>query len=241
MPANTQRVNPGDEVPRWAATAGRTSLAQRLAVRTTRLFRSPHRRRTDVHNPVGDKSNTLPPVYPRMLRDYRAVNLTQARRASEDLVRAGFNIGAVPYGYRSQRVRIALQGRRPRWRTRLAIEPVEAAVVKMVFMWRGVEQLAPEDIRKRLTESRYPPPLNHDTGQPKVWTSTAVRAILRNPKYTGYQVWGRRHYGRQVPRDQWVWSSERAHPPLITVEEFATANSRWSASMPTDVRHGRAA
>ncbi|MCU1680188.1 MAG: recombinase [Amycolatopsis sp.] len=241
MPANTQRVDPDDEVPRWAATAGRTSPAQRLAVRTTQLFRSQRRRRTDLRNPVGDELNTLPPVYPQTLRDYHAVNLTQARRASEDLVRAGFNTGAVPYGYRSQRARIALQGQRPRWRTRLVIEPVEAAVVKMVFMWRGMERLALEDIRKRLTESRYPPPLNHDTGQPGVWTSTALRAILHNPKYTGYQVWGRSHHGRQVPRDQWVWSSERAHPPLITAEEFATANSHSSATTPSDVRHGRAA
>lgn len=37
-------------------------------------------------------------------------------------------------------VRISPQGRRPRWRTRLVIEPVEANIVRMIFPWRGEDR-----------------------------------------------------------------------------------------------------
>ncbi|KAA2262869.1 recombinase [Solihabitans fulvus] len=165
----------------------------------------------------------------RVLREYHAANLTTARRASEDLVRAGFNTGAVPYGYRPHRVRVSPQGRRARWRTRLMVEPVEAATVRMIFMWRGVDRLSTSEILQRLTEARYPAPLDPKTGQPGVWTRVVVRAILNNPKYTGHQVWGRHHHGHRVPRAQWTWSDTWAHPPLITVAEFTAANRhRWT-------------
>ncbi|MEU4522980.1 recombinase family protein [Amycolatopsis sp. NPDC024027] len=60
-----------------------------------------------------------------------------------------------------------------------------------------------------------------------------MRAILRNPKYTGRQVWGRRHRGRLVSPERWVWSPAWVHLPLITDEEFVAANpsSEW-AGMP---------
>ena len=60
---------------------------------------------------------------------------------------------------------------------------------------------------------RYPAP-----GLPG-WTAQLVHVILRNPKYTGHMVFGRRRTrnGRRVqapPRD-WLWSPEPAHPALI--------------------------
>lgn len=117
-------------------------------------------------------------VRQRVLREYHAGNLAQARRTSEEMVRAGFNTGAVPYGYRTQRVRVAPAGRRPRWRTRLVIEPVEAE-----------DGLAITAIRQRLVVARYLAPLDPETEQPGVWTRAVIRAILRKPKYTGRQVW----------------------------------------------------
>ena len=216
-------------VPRWAATAGRTSLTRRLAVR---LLGS---RRQEEHSggPAATTEDVPSHVRQRVLRDYHTTNLAHARRASEELVRAGFNTGTVPYGYRAERVRIAEATRRPRWRNRLVIEPVEAAVVKMIFMWRGVEGLSSAAIRRRLAEARYPAPLDPATGRQGVWTEAVVRAILRNPKYTGRQVWGRRRCGRLVSPERWAWSPAWVHLPLITDEEFAAANpsSGW-ASMP---------
>jgi Recombinase len=156
-------------------------------------------------------------VRQRVLREYHAGNPAQARRASEEMVRAGFNTGAMPYGYRAQRVRVAPAGRRPRWRTRLVIEPVEAE-----------DGLAITAIRQRHVAARYLAPLDPETGQLGVWTRAVIRAILRNPNYTGRQVWGRRHHGRHAASTP-VW----AHAPLITVEEFAAAHRRsWRTETP---------
>lgn len=164
------------------------------------------------------------PVRQRVLREYHVVNLAHARRASEEMVRAGFNTGAVPYGYRAQRVRVTPAGKRPRWRTRLVIEPVEAATAKMIFVWRAENGLTVAAIRQRLIAARYPAPLDPQTGQPGVWTRAAIGAILRNPKYTGRQVWGRRHHGGPAPRARWVWSPVWAHPPVVSADLFAAAN-----------------
>lgn len=229
----TTNTNP-DGVPRWAATAGRRSLAQRLAAHGARLFGSSKRQPTDRDSgPTTDSANVPWAVRQRVLREYHTATLAQARRGSEELVRAGFNTGAVPYGYRPRRVRISPSGRRPRWRTRLVIEPAEAITVKLIFRWRAEAGLDTGAIRRRLIDTGCPAPRDPETGLEGVWTRAAVRAILRNPKYTGRQVWGRHHHGRRVPREQWVWSQEWVHPPLITVAEFTAAHRhQWLADTP---------
>ena len=57
-----------------------------------------------------------------------------------------------------------------------------------------------------------------------------VRSVLRNPKYLGRQVWGRRRHGRWVPSGEWVWSPVWAHPPIVSAEEFIAANPRSTVS-----------
>jgi hypothetical protein len=106
------------------------------------------------------------------------------------------------------------------------MEPVEASTVRMIFVWRGEDRLPTTEIRRRLAASRYPAPLDPETGQPCVWTVAMVRAILNNPKYLGRQVWGRTQHGRRVPHDAWVWSPVWAHPPVVSAAEFAVANRR---------------
>jgi hypothetical protein len=224
MPPTTDgRREQDGEVPRWAATAGQHRF--RTLRWASRLF-GPYRRTTDDSEPQVPASDVSSSVRHRVLREYHAATLAQARRASEQWVRAGFNTGAVPYGYRAQRVQIAPAGRRARWRTRLVIEPVEAATVKMIFMWRGEDGLTIAAIRQRLLAARYPAPLDPETEQPVVWTRALVAAVLRNPKYLGRQVWGRRHHGRRASCEAWVWSPEWAHPPIVSTDEFVAANSR---------------
>lgn len=203
------------EFPRRAATARRG------------LLYSPRRGPGENTSAATATTSGVPwPVRQRVLREYHAANLAHARRASEQMVRAGFNTGTVPYGYRAQRIRVAPAGGQPRWRTRLVIEPVEAATVKMIFTWRGDDGLSVTAIRQRLVAARYPTPLDPETGQPGVWTRANIKAILRNPKYLGRQVWGRRHHGRRTPREKWVWSPVWAHPPIVSTEEFVAANRR---------------
>lgn len=113
------------------------------------------------------------------------------------------------------------------------IEPVEAITVKLIFRWCAESGLGTDAIRRRLIEAHCPAPRDPETDLEGVWTRAAVPAILRNPKYTGRQVWGRHHHGRRVPRAQWVWSDTWVHPPLITVAEFTTANRhQWLAETP---------
>lgn len=162
-------------------------------------------------------------VRERVLREYHAANLAKARRSAEELVRAGFNTGTVPYGYRPHRVRVSPPGRRARYRIRLRIEPVEASTVRTIFAWRVREHLSVTAITRRLARAHHPAPLDPDTGAPVLWTTAVVRAILGNPKYLGRQVWGRRHHGRWAPYSVWVWSSVWAHPPLVNPATFTAA------------------
>jgi hypothetical protein len=212
--------------------------------RWARLFRRSRCRTAEATNTRDVTVEEAPgAVRQRVLRDYHAVNLARARRGAEDLVRAGFNTGAVPYGYRAQRVRIAPAGRKPRWRTRLVIEPVEAATVKMIFTWRGIDGVTVGDIRRRLVAARYPAPLDPYTGGAGVWTNAVIGAILRNPKYLGRQVWGRHHHGRPTPASAWVWSPAWVHPPIVSGAEFEAANrrARPASSTAPDTNDRRAA
>ncbi|RSM34348.1 recombinase [Amycolatopsis balhimycina DSM 5908] len=203
MPSNnTAREESGDRISHWAATAGRLTFGQRLAAMGARLFGS-------ATEP--DNGEAIPSwgVRQYVLRGYHAANLAAACSTSEELVRAGSNSGDVPYGYRARRVRVNPEGRRPRWRTRLLMEPVEASTVRMIFVWRA--------------------------GEPGAWTVATVRANLRNPKYFGRQVWGRTHHGKPTPRTAWIWSEAWAHPPPVTAEEFASADRR-SWHVPSSVK-----
>lgn len=220
------------EVPRWAATAGRRGRARRWVVR---LGLSPRRRpAANTARPDVTASDVPWPLRQRVLRDDHAATRAEARRMSEQMVRAGFNTGTVPYGYRAQRIQVTPAGKRPRWRTRLVIEPVEATTVKMIFTWRGEDGLTITAIRQRLLSARYPAPLHPQTGQPGEWTHAFITATLRNPKYLGRQVWGRRHHDRRTPHQTWVWSPQWAHPPIVSAAEFVAANrhTRLATALP---------
>jgi hypothetical protein len=54
--------------------------------------------------------------------------------------------------------------------------------------------------------------------------------MLRNPKYTGYNVWNRhdKRTGRQTirPRDQWIWSATPVHYAIVPKELFDKVEER---------------
>jgi site-specific DNA recombinase len=102
-------------------------------------------------------------------------------------------------------------------------------------------------IAEGLTKDRVPCPSAHDparnrhrTGQ--AWSKAAVRAILRNPRYTGRQVWNKQRkdevlidvddvaLGHQAklrwnPEGDWIWSNQVVHEPLIDADTFADAQA----------------
>jgi site-specific DNA recombinase len=59
--------------------------------------------------------------------------------------------------------------------------------------------------------------------------------ILRNPKYTGYMVFGRKRarngHRVRVPADQWLWSPAPVHPAIID-------RATWDAAQAVSAEHG---
>jgi site-specific DNA recombinase len=132
----------------------------------------------------------------------------------------GWNIGSPPYGYAAERTPHPVPAKAAQGRTkaRLILDPVRAPVIAQIFAWRTVDKLGLPAIAARLNAdpARYPAPNPTAlTG----WTTGNLTAILRNPKYTGYMVYGR-HRTRNghrivVPQDQWLWSPEPVHPAIV--------------------------
>ncbi len=137
-----------------------------------------------------------------------------------ELVRAGYQVGAPPYGYRTLRLRVTDTVGHTRLRTVLVPHWQTAAVVRTIFRWRTDYGLGFAAIATRLNADphQYPPPT-----QPGRWSAEAVRRIVGNPKYTGRQIWARTVAGRPVPIEQWVTSGPNAHEPLIDQETFHRA------------------
>jgi DNA invertase Pin-like site-specific DNA recombinase len=136
----------------------------------------------------------------------------------------GWNIGKVPYGYLPEKVTHpnpskAAQGLS---KTRLALDPDRAPIVEQIYLWRTVDKLAVNTIVKKLNTDRtaYPPA---DPGG--AWTLGGVAAMLRNPKYTGYQVFGRTQHGHPVPAGQWHWSPAATHPAIVSRAVWDTAQA----------------
>ena len=142
---------------------------------------------------------------------------------------AGWNIGKVPYGYAAERITHpnpskAAQGLS---KTRLIRDPDQAPIVAQMYTWRVDSKLAVNSIVAKLNaDPAAYPPADPAAG----WTRGGVAAMLRNPKYTGHQVFGRRHHGRPVPPDQWHWSPARTHPAIVD-------RATWDAAQQVGADH----
>jgi site-specific DNA recombinase len=142
---------------------------------------------------------------------------------------SGWNIGPAPYGYLPERIThpVPIKAAQGRTKTRLVLDPLRGPAVAAMFTWRVEDRLGVPAITARLNADHgaYPPP----DGQH--WQEGTVAAILANPKYTGHMVYGRRRKTgrsktrRPVPADQWIWSEQPAHPPIITRAMFDAAQA----------------
>ena len=145
----------------------------------------------------------------------------------------GWNIGRAPYGYLADSIPHPVPARRAegKHKTRLIPDPERADIVRQIFHWRISERLGYRVIAERLNLDLavYPPPMPTDPRRAVGrWTGSAVREILKNPKYTGHMVWNRRATkkgGKVNPVSAWVFSAEPTHPAIITPEEFAAAHA----------------
>jgi hypothetical protein len=155
-----------------------------------------------------------------VLAAHHAETTRRARRAMVELVRAGYQIGPPPYGYRALRIRVTDPTGRSQLRAVLVPDWQTAAVVRQIFRWRAEDGLGFAAIAQRLNADarQYPPPVQ--TGR---WTAKAVRRVITNPKYVGRQVWARTVAGRPTPAEQWVTSGPNAHEPLVDPRTFHRA------------------
>ncbi|WP_045875830.1 recombinase family protein [Pseudofrankia sp. DC12] len=159
----------------------------------------------------------------RLLAAHHAWTTERARHAQIDLVRAGFHLGPVPYGYLPHQVSVPDQHGQSRRRMLLVLDPEPAAVVGLIFQWRVEDRLTPSAIVTRLliVDDLYGI-ADPATGLPRPWTPASVGRILANPVYTGATVWGRTHAGRPVPPEHWVVCLH-AHRPIIDGRTFYRA------------------
>ena len=155
-----------------------------------------------------------------VLAAHHAETTRRSRQAMVELVRAGYQIGPPPYGYRALRIRVTDPTGHSKLRAVLVPDWRTAAVVKQIFSWRVDHGLKFAAIARRLNSDlrQYPAPAS--TGQ---WTTKAVRRIVTNVKYTGRQVWARTVAGRPAPVEQWVTSAPKVHEPLVDERIFRRA------------------
>jgi site-specific DNA recombinase len=145
----------------------------------------------------------------------------------------GWNIGTPPYGYVADRIPhpVPVKASQGRTKTRLALDPDRAPVIAQIFTWRVLGKLGMPTIAARLNAdpARYPAP-----GQ-KGWITQNIAVILRNPKYTGYMVFGRKRarngHRVRVPQEEWLWSPGPVHPAIID-------RATWDAAQQISVEHG---
>lgn len=117
-------------------------------------------------------------------------------------------------------------------------------------------------IAEQLTAEAIPSPAGYDRVRNphrpgRAWAKSAVRAILRNPRYTGYQVWGRQrrdevlldvkdvaagHVSRMRWNEtaRWIWSTQPTHQPLVDQATFRAVQARIATRSPHSSRTLRA-
>ncbi|MGW5722812.1 recombinase family protein [Amycolatopsis sp. NPDC003865] len=149
---------------------------------------------------------------------HHAETTRRAREAMIEIVRAGYQIGPPPYGYRALRIRVTDPSGHSKLRAVLVPDWQTAAVVKQIFAWRADDGLTFAAIAARLNADlrQYPAPSER-------WTAKAVRRIVTNAKYTGRQVWARTVAGRPAPVKHWVISAPMVHEPLVDERVFRRA------------------
>ncbi|MEU6646191.1 recombinase family protein [Saccharomonospora sp. NPDC046836] len=162
--------------------------------------------------------------------------------------------GRPPYGYRLADARPhpnpgkAAEGRRLH---RLEPDPAAAPVVRRIFtsylVGQGLYSLA-ED----LTRDGIPCPSAHDPERNThrcgtAWSKGAIRTILKNPRYTGHQVWNRQRKDERLldvdnvalghatklvwnNKDAWISSTDPVHEPLVDADTFARAQTLLAAN-----------
>ena len=134
----------------------------------------------------------------------------------------GYNLGKVLDGYLPERIPHPAPSKAAQGRTKtlLALDEIRAPIIAGIYAMRVSEKLGVPAIQARLSADPVTyPPADPEAG----WTLGGIYSILANPKYTGYQVFGRRRKGKPTPPDKWYWSERPTHRAIVDRETWEAA------------------
>jgi site-specific DNA recombinase len=143
---------------------------------------------------------------------------------------------------------------------RLAPDPITGPVVGQIFdMYAAGYGLGA--IAQRLVAQGHPSPSAHDRERnrhrsARGWATSAIRAILKNERYTGVEIfgkqprryelvdpenpsWGHRRTQDWAAPETWFRSAELVHPALVTQDVYDDVQSRFAANARPDVTRDR--
>jgi site-specific DNA recombinase len=134
----------------------------------------------------------------------------------------GYNLGKVIDGYLPDKIPhpAPAKAAHGRTKTRLVLDPMRAPIIAAIFDMRAYQKLGVPTIHARLcADPAAYPPADPETG----WTTGGVYSILANPKYTGYQVFGRVRKNKRTSPDKWFWSEQPTHPAIVDRDTWEKA------------------
>ena len=157
------------------------------------------------------------------MAEYFRLSLKQSMwRGMRTHAAQGYNLGKVLDGYLPEKIPHPAPSKAAQGRTKtlLAIDEIRAPIIAAIYAMRVEEKLGVPTIQARLSADPVTyPAADPDTG----WTLGGIYSILANPKYTGYQVFGRRRKGKPTPPDKWYWSEKPTHRAIIDRETWEAA------------------
>lgn len=140
----------------------------------------------------------------------------------------------------------------PENKNQLMIEPEGAAIVRKIFILAG-RGMGVGYITRRLNQEHIPTPCQiknrqgkshpwwEGGGKEKIWEESVVRDILRDERYLGKNIYGKRervkvgdYHVRMTSPEDWITVKD-CHDPIISNEEFAAARK----SVQEYVKRGR--
>jgi site-specific DNA recombinase len=218
-------------------------------------------------DPGSDAHDLVMSLYGGMSKGERNRIKTRVRAAmaAQAAVEGRFLGGRPPYGYV-----LADAGPHPNPSKaaigqrlhRLEPDPVAAPVVQRIFTefldGKGAYAIAEGLTRDGiLSPSAHDPARNqHRQGSGGAWSKVAVRSILKNPRYTGREVWNKQRRDevlldvedvalgheskmRWNHPDEWVWSEQPTHAAIIEPETFETAQDIFAGAQRSAIRKER--
>lgn len=170
----------------------------------------------DHNNP---DSVLLESIYEGMAESYSRKLARESVRGSVQAAKQGFWTGGyTPFGYKIRKV--TYQGN---YKSRLEVDELERPVVEMIFDMYLSGDAGFLEIAKRLNAKGLKPRQSIQKAKSaQKWSSSSVKSILTNQRYTGAMVWGKmknrkkRGLVLEIP-DVLV---ENCHPSIISKEDY---------------------